>query len=181
MINDQYSDEHELACQSDPLDAGSLPDDFDMDLIPDCADIDDDNDGVKDENDAFPFDPTETNDNDDDGIGDNADPDDDNDGQTDVDELACESDPLDAKSLAPDFDGDSSPDCVDPDDDNDGVDDDKDAFPFDPTETSDNDNDGIGDNADTDDDNDGQSDENELACESDPAGWREHVTRLRRR
>jgi len=39
------------------------------------GDIDDDNDGVLDEDDAFPNDPTETTDTDGDGIGDNSDPD----------------------------------------------------------------------------------------------------------
>ena len=105
---------------------------------------------------------------DDDGICDDDDPDDDNDGQSDEDELACGSDPLDDLSLADDNDADDSPDCVEADDDNDGTDDVDDAFPFDDTESSDNDDDGIGDNADPDDDNDGQSDEDELACGSDP-------------
>ena len=105
---------------------------------------------------------------DDDGICDDDDPDDDNDGQSDEDELACGSDPLDDLSLADDNDADDSPDCVDADDDNDGTDDVDDAFPFDDTESSDNDDDGIGDNADPDDDNDGQSDGDELARGSDP-------------
>jgi hypothetical protein len=46
----------------------------------DYADADDDNDGVLDTADAFPFDETENKDNDNDGIGDNKDKDDDNDG-----------------------------------------------------------------------------------------------------
>ncbi len=73
--------------------------------------------------DAFPDDPTESADNDSDGIGDNSDPDDDNDGQSDADEIACGSDPLDSGSLSPDADNDGMPDCVDSDDDEDGVDD----------------------------------------------------------
>ena len=96
-------------------------------------------------------------DTDGDGIGDNADPDDDNDGYSDVNETDCDSDPLNASSVPDDFDGDFIPDCVDTDDDNDGVPDDKDAFPYDPTESQDTDGDGIGDNADPDDDNDGGS------------------------
>ncbi len=51
-------------------------------------------------------------------------------------------------------DGDSAGDACDPDDDNDGVLDTVDAFPLDPTETTDTDSDGIGNNADPDDDND---------------------------
>ena len=54
-----------------------------------------------------------------------------------------------------DIDNDGIPDWADPDDDNDGVADLLDAFPTDPTESSDSDKDGIGDNADLDDDNDG--------------------------
>ncbi|MCB9267294.1 MAG: T9SS type A sorting domain-containing protein [Lewinellaceae bacterium] len=95
--------------------------DLDNDGLGDECDDDRDGDGVANNIDAFPDDPTETSDNDSDGIGDNADPDDDNDGQSDADELACGSDPLDAASLSPDNDGDNIPDCVDPDDDNDGV------------------------------------------------------------
>jgi hypothetical protein len=129
---------------------------------------DSDGDGVPDDLDAFPLDPSEWSDNDGDGTGDNADMDDDNDGQSDVDEIACGSDPLDASSAAPDADGDYSPDCVDADDDNDGYDDVDDAFPLDPSEWSDNDGDGTGDNGDMDDDNDGQFDVDEIACGSDP-------------
>jgi hypothetical protein len=73
--------------------------------------------------DAFPDNSTETSDNDDDGTGDNADTDDDNDRQSDADEVACGSDPLDANSTSPDFDNDDIPDCVDSDDDGDNVDD----------------------------------------------------------
>ena len=54
-----------------------------------------------------------------------------------------------------DIDNDGIPDWADPDDENDGVADLVDAFPTDPTESSDSDKDGIGDNADLDDDNDG--------------------------
>lgn len=48
------------------------------------------------------------------------------------------------------------------DTDGDGVDDEKDAFPLDPSETLDTDRDGIGDNADVDDDGDGLTDEDEI-------------------
>jgi hypothetical protein len=90
--NDGYSDSDEVACGSDPLNACSVPDDFDGDFNPDCVDTDDDNDGVPDDEDAFPYDPTETDDTDGDGIGDNADSDDDNDGVPD-DEDAFPYDP----------------------------------------------------------------------------------------
>jgi PKD domain/Bacterial TSP3 repeat len=96
---------------------------------------DEDNDGIPDWEDAFPHDPTETRDTDGDGIGDNADRDDDNDGYSDLDELACGSDPLDAASVPSDFDGDFSPDCVDTDNDNDSISDNVDVFPHDPTKS----------------------------------------------
>lgn len=122
---------------------------------------DSDGDGVPDALDAFPIDPTETADSDHDGIGDSADLDDDNDGQSDVTELACGSDPLDAASVSADTDGDGMPDCVDTDDDNDGVADTADAFPLDPTEWVDSDGDGNGNNGDLDDDNDEVLDAND--------------------
>ncbi|MCO6488237.1 MAG: thrombospondin type 3 repeat-containing protein [Phaeodactylibacter sp.] len=120
--------------------------DLDNDGLGDACDSDRDGDGVDNNNDAFPDDPTETSDNDSDGVGDNADPDDDNDAQSDADELACGSDPLDAASLSADNDGDDSPDCVDPDDDNDGVADASDNCPTDANPgQEDFDFDGIGD------------------------------------
>ena len=57
----------------------------------DTGDMDDDNDGVSNANDAFPQDPGESVDTDGDGTGNNADTDDDNDGVSDTDD-AC---PLD--------------------------------------------------------------------------------------
>gem|GEM_PF-3548127 len=60
--------------------------DHDNDGIPDSADADDDNDGVDDVDDAFPFNDLEWLDTDGDGIGNNADLDDDNDGVLDVDD-----------------------------------------------------------------------------------------------
>ncbi|MCK4266474.1 MAG: Ig-like domain-containing protein, partial [Thermoplasmata archaeon] len=65
--------------------------DFDEDGYPDFNDTDDDNDGVLDVDDAFPFDPLEYLDTDNDGIGNNADPDDDGDGVLDSEDP----DPLD--------------------------------------------------------------------------------------
>ncbi|MEC7273521.1 MAG: thrombospondin type 3 repeat-containing protein, partial [Candidatus Thermoplasmatota archaeon] len=58
--------------------------DFDGDNIGDACDNDDDNDGVADGEDAFPFDATESIDTDGDGIGNNQDNDDDNDGYLEV-------------------------------------------------------------------------------------------------
>ena len=147
---DGQTDEHEVACGSDPLDASSMAPDIDGDKIPDCVDSNDDTD------------------TDEDGSPDVIDPDDDGDGQSDKDELACGSDPLDSASISIDTDSDNIPDCVDTDDDGDGVIDVEDVFPLDAAENTDTDNDGIGNNADPDDDGDGQSDEDEHACGSDP-------------
>jgi len=55
-----------------------------------------------------------------------------------------------------------------PDGDGDGVDDEFDAFPWDPTETLDTDGDGVGNNADSDDDNDGLPDDYERVYLLDP-------------
>jgi hypothetical protein len=105
--NDGYSDVNETACGSDPLDNGSLPSDFDHDLIPDCVDTDDDNDGYSDEVEitcgSDPKDPTSTpTDTDGDMIPDCIDTDDDNDNWTDEDEILYNTDPLDPSSY-PDF------------------------------------------------------------------------------
>ena len=119
--------------------------DFDSDGTENALDSDDDNDGVPDTEDAFPFDPEEFADNDFDGIGDNADPDDDNEGTPDqLDDL-----PFDPYETT-DTDGDGTGDNADADDDNDGTPDVNDAFPLDASETADSDGDGIGDNADAD-------------------------------
>ena len=80
--------------------------DFDKDGIIDIIDTDDDNDGVLDEEDAFPFDTTESVDTDGDGIGNNADTDDDNDGISDRDEIANGLNPLLASDAQADFDND---------------------------------------------------------------------------
>ena len=136
--------------------------------------IDSDGDGVPDDEDNCPAvsNPDQTN-TDGDSMGDACDPDDDNDGQSDADETACGSDPLDDASLSPDNDSDGVPDCVDPDDDNDGQSDaDETACGSDPLDDAslspDNDSDGVPDCVDADDDNDGQSDADEVACGSDP-------------
>lgn len=115
--------------------------DFDEDGLGNFCDSDDDNDGVEDSQDAFPFDATEDTDSDQDGIGDNGD--------------NC---PVVANPDQVDQDQDGLGNACDGDDDNDGVDDELDAFPLDSTETIDTDNDGIGNNADLDDDGDGVND-----------------------
>ena len=68
--------------------------DADSDGLSDILDSDDDNDGVLDVNDEFPFNGAEDKDSDGDGIGNNADPDDDNDGLSDVVEIELGTDPL---------------------------------------------------------------------------------------
>jgi beta-glucanase (GH16 family) len=114
---------------------------------------DSDNDGVTDDFDAFPNDPSETIDTDNDGIGNNTDNDDDGDGAADSNDAF----PLDnTESLDTDSDGIGN--NADNDDDNDGTLDAYDALPLDANETLDTDLDGIGNNADTDDDGDGVAD-----------------------
>ena len=88
---------------------------------------DTDEDGVPDEQDAFPEDPDESVDTDEDGTGDNADTDDDNDGVEDeMDEFP--EDPTESS----DHDGDGIGDNADTDDDNDGILDVNDPSPTDP-------------------------------------------------
>ena len=131
--------------------------DSDTDSIGDACDTDDDNDGVADGSDAFPFDASETVDTDGDGIGNNADTDDDADGVVDTSDAF----PLDANETV-DTDKDGVGNSADLDDDGDGVADGSDAFPFDASETVDTDGDGIGNNTDDDDDGDGMPDAFEL-------------------
>jgi hypothetical protein len=161
---DSWSDSDELACGSDALDATSVPDDFDADMICDKVDTDDDGDGVVDANDAFPYDANENADLDGDGVGDYSDTDDDGDGWADSVEPNCGTDPMDAFSVPADNDGDNDCDVTDGDDDNDGTIDIDDAFPMDPSEQIDLDGDGIGDNSDQDDDGDGWLDVTEIIC-----------------
>jgi len=110
--------------------------------------IDSDGDGVADNQDPFPNDPTESSDADGDGVGDNGD--------------AFPNDPEESA----DGDGDGVGDNGDAfpndpeesaDGDGDGVGDNGDAFPSDPAEWADSDGDGVGDNGD--------------AFPSDPAEW----------
>lgn len=121
-----------------------------------------DGDGVPDEDDAFPDDPTEWADLDGDGVGDNSDPDRDGDG------VNNESDafPNNPEEWS-DLDGDGIGDNADTDRDGDGVLNDDDAFPNDPNESSDLDGDGIGDNSDPDRDGDGVNNDQD-AFPNDP-------------
>ena len=150
--------------------------DTDGDGLPNSEDPDDDNDGVPDESDAFPLDPTESVDTDSDGVGDNADAfptdptetvDSDGDGVGDN----ADAFPTDSTETV-DSDGDGVGDNADvfpsdptesADTDGDGVGDNADAFPADPTETIDTDGDGTGNNTDIDDDNDGLPDSTEYS------------------
>jgi len=141
-----------------------VSEDFDGDGIANATDLDDDNDGFYDANDAFPLNPSESLDTDGDGIGDNQDRDDDNDNILDVDDNfpldANESLDLDldglGNSVDDDDDGDGTIDLEDPqpnnpnitgneDSDSDGVRDLEDAFPYNAAESNDVDGDGIGD------------------------------------
>jgi gliding motility-associated-like protein len=167
---DGQLDTDEITCGSDPLLASSMSLDTDGDSVPDCEDTDDDNDGVVDTEDAFPLDTTEWTDTDGDGIGNNADTDDDNDGFTDLDELICDSDPLDRFNKPADQDNDLIPDCIDTDRDGDGYLNSEDVFPDDSDEWVDTDGDGLGDNFEVDDDNDGYLDTND-AFPLDPNEW----------
>jgi hypothetical protein len=76
-------------------------------------------------------------DNDEDGIPDELDLDDDGDGYSDLDEVAAGTDPLSPTSLPLDTDGDLISNVTDSDDDNDGVLDSDDAYPLDPSRSSD--------------------------------------------
>jgi hypothetical protein len=115
---------------------------------------DSDDDGIDDvlDNCRFTNNPDQA-DQDDDEAGDACDADQDGDGQTNNDETACGSSPVDAGSVSPDLDGDREPDCVDDDDDADGQSDaDEAACGSDPRDAeqpdcldSDDDNDGVSD------------------------------------
>lgn len=158
---------------------GSLFVDTDKDGLADEGgeqpDLDDDNDGVPDSDDAFPTNKEEQFDFDKDGKGDRSDEDDDNDSVLDINDRFPRNpeesadtdkdgvgDKLDNCPLVPgpqtDFDKDGKGDVCDEDDDNDGVKDFQDAFPMDPKESKDTDGDKIGNNTDSDDDGDGLSD-----------------------
>jgi hypothetical protein len=127
--------------------------DIDKDGIPNDIDDDNDNDGVKNDKDAFPLDPSEWADTDGDGIGDNMDAmrdgrninDDNHNGTPDYHEMDLDGGGVHKANAVP-----------------------WDAFPNDKKEWRDTDGDGIGDNADTDKDGDGFSDEEERKAGTDP-------------
>ena len=110
---DNWTDSWEIVCSTDPVDNESTPFDEDGDGFCDILDQDNDNDGVVNANDAFPNDPAGHTDTDNDGRPDTLnvnvtstsvpplqeDTDDDNDGWTDVDELACGTNPINETSM----------------------------------------------------------------------------------
>ncbi len=164
-----------------------LTEDFDGDGVANETDLDDDNDGILDTQDAFPLNADESLDTDGDGIGNTLDYDDDNDLYIDDIDLfplnpdeALDTD-LDTigNNADTDDDGDGVIDIedlrpLDPtysgneDSDADGYRDRDDAFPDNPNEFNDVDGDGIGDNADPDDDNNGVPDDQENALVAIP-------------
>jgi hypothetical protein len=151
------------AALEDVLDGFDFYPNIDGDEFPDANDPDEDNDGVIDEEDAFPYDPYESVDTDGDGIGNNADDDDDNDNVSDFEELIQGTDPLladtdedgvsdDLDNCPVDFNDTQDPSVCEggSDSDGDGIEDDIDHCPtvYDPTNVcggSDSDGDGIDD------------------------------------
>ncbi|MDX1692191.1 MAG: thrombospondin type 3 repeat-containing protein [Ketobacteraceae bacterium] len=103
-----FNDQIDANGFEDGFGQGDACEDPDGDGIPATEDTDNDNDGVDDSIDAFPFDPEEQVDTDGDGIGNNADTDDDADGLTDEQEAALGTNPL-----SDDTDGDSVLDGAD--------------------------------------------------------------------
>jgi gliding motility-associated-like protein len=160
MDGDGQTNEHEIACGSNPLLASSKALDTDGDNIPNCVDTDDDGDGVLDLEEAVcgsdPLDADDTPiDTDRDGNPDCIDADDDGDGILDAQDAF----PLDGTEWA-DADGDGIGNNADTDDDNDGFSDSDEIAagtdPLDATDVpADGDGDGIPDALDNDFDNDG--------------------------
>ena len=140
----------------------------------DALDPDDDNDGVNDTDDLWPFDSTEWSDADGDGQGDNRDMDDDNDGWWDSCDqsawlAAQNASTIEGLNYFPSETGGIASTCPE----------NADAFPNDGTEWVDTDGDGVGNNADIDDDgqisgnaeapgNNDWTDAEEEACGTDP-------------
>ena len=147
--------------------------DNDKDGTGNITDCDDDNDGYPDAMEmnegANPLDASsKPADNDADFLPDSMDSDDDNDGFCDDIESIVGTDPFDNSSVPDDFDSDGTPDSLDSDIDNDNICNEKDVFPYNPSEWKDTDHDGIGDNSDYDDDADGiPDDEDEKPLDTD--------------
>lgn len=173
---DGISDGDEVKQGSDPTDPDSDNDgfldgsddlpldpteskDYDKDGIGDNSDLDDDNDGITDQEEALLGTDPKDQDSDDDGLG-------------DLEELNLGTDPLDSDS---DNDGltdkqeiDLGTDPLNPDTDGDGVIDGSDDMPKDQTGDTDTDGDGLDDAIDPDDDNDGLTDQEEFNLGTDP-------------
>ncbi len=132
LADAESQDLQSFSLEIEDLDQGP-GDDMDNDGIPDDIDPDRDGDGVNNDEDAFPNDPSETKDSDGDGIGDNADADRDGD-QVPNDEDAFPDDPNESSDL----DNDGIGDNADPDRDGDSVsNDDEIAAGTDPNDASD--------------------------------------------
>ena len=179
---DGHTDAYEADCGSDPLLASDMPIDSTLDMslggysngLCDALDPDDDNDGVNDTDDLWPFDSTEWSDADGDGQGDNRDMDDDNDGWWDSCDqsawlAAQNASTIEGLNYFPSETGGIASTCPE----------NADAFPNDGTEWVDTDGDGVGNNADIDDDgqisgnaeapgNNDWTDAEEEACGTDP-------------
>ena len=168
---DQHDDQYEIDCGSDPLEAADKPIDSTLDMtlggysngLCDTLDPDDDNDGVNDTEDLWPFDSSEWSDADGDGQGDNRDMDDDNDGYWDSCDqsawlAAQNSSTIEGLNYFSQEAGGIASTCPV----------NTDAFPNDSTEWLDTDGDGVGDNTDLDDDGDGWLDADEVTCGSNP-------------
>ena len=179
---DGHTDAYEVDCGSDPLLPSDMPIDSTLDMslggysngLCDALDPDDDNDGVNDTDDLWPYDSSEWSDADGDGQGDNRDMDDDNDGWWDSCDqsawlAAQNASTIEGLNYFPSETGGIASTCPD----------NADAFPNDGTEWVDTDGDGVGNNADIDDDgqfsgnaeapgNNDWTDAEEEACGTDP-------------
>ena len=170
---DGWTDLDEIKCASLGYDASSVPIDTDNDGICDFMDQDNDGDGVLDAIDLFPYNSNESVDFDNDGMGNVGDLDDDDDGWSDIDEVICNTEPLNFKDWPLDHDGDWLCDLIDFDDDGDGWSDVNETIcqtnSLDSTSIPpDTDNDGNCNLVDLDDDGDEWTDINETICQTDP-------------
>ena len=155
---DNWTDVVESDCGTDPMNATSIPGDFEGDGVCDPLDEDDDNDGANDSTDVWPYDRCASSDYDSDDLADELlidcetvigiDDDDDGDGVHDTDDgcprghIGWTSNPVN------DIDGDGCHEIEDYDNDGDGFNNIDDSFPDDPAEWNDADQDGVGDNRD---------------------------------